>query len=174
MVARALFTNQRKFPLEDFLVVPRPQRLQVRRHLKLGEPAEVGGINDVEVCYLVPLPRTVPPSCMFHRVQAFAYCTVADEALNPANPGTTKVKYTPGSSSAALGFSIADFVYYGYQIESAAAACDRTALTQVYTLIAMGDLDGDNTNSTFELAVQVDTDMTLYHARGFYIDQEIE
>ena len=29
-----------------------------------------------------------------------AYCTVADEALNPANPGTTKVKYTPGSSSA--------------------------------------------------------------------------
>jgi type IV pilus assembly protein PilA len=103
-----------------------------------------------------------------------AYCLVASDSLTPANPGATKDKYLASASATALGFAIADFVYYGYQITSSGAACNNSALTQVYTLTAQGDLDGDNSNSTFELAVQVDSDMTLYHARGFYIDKEIE
>jgi type IV pilus assembly protein PilA len=103
-----------------------------------------------------------------------AYCTVAQDTLTPANPDPTKVKYVPSSSAIALGFAIADFVYYGYQIQNPSATCGEAAGADAYTLQAQGDLDGDNTNSTFELAVQVDTDMTLFHARGFYINEEIE
>jgi len=39
---------------------------------------------------------------------------------------------------------------------------------------ANGDLDDDDTNGTFELAVAVHTDLTLYHARGFFVVNEIE
>jgi len=35
-------------------------------------------------------------------------------------------------------------------------------------------LDGDTIMSTFELAVNSDTDNTLYHGRGFYIANEVE
>ncbi len=104
-----------------------------------------------------------------------AYCTVTEDAtILPSNPGATKEKY-PGSTGAnALGFKIADFVYFGYRIINPSAACNKAAGDDVYTLQAQGDLDGDDTNSTFELAVEVDSDMTLYHARGFYIAEEIE
>ena len=38
---------------------------------------------------------------------------------------------------------------------------------------AEGDLDGDSTFSTFELATSTDADNSLYHARGFYIMNEV-
>src|SRR5262245_44651133 len=103
-----------------------------------------------------------------------SYCTVGTDPLNPSNPGPDKVKYTSGTNGGALGFKIADFVYFGYGISGATSKCNNTALADVYTFVARGDLDGDNINSTFELATKVDTDMTLYHARGFYIGLEIE
>jgi type IV pilus assembly protein PilA len=105
-----------------------------------------------------------------------AYCIVGTDGINPANPGADKLKFVAGTNEAALGFKIADYVYFGYGITSsnATGACTQSANTNVYTFYANGDLDGDNINSKFELAVQVDTDNTLYHARGFYIQNEIE
>ncbi len=105
-----------------------------------------------------------------------SYCIVGSEGINPANPGADKVQYTAGTNATALGFKIADYVYFGYGITSGTptGACSQSANTDVYTFFANGDLDGDNINSTFELAVRVDNDNTLYHARGFYIANEIE
>jgi type IV pilus assembly protein PilA len=104
-----------------------------------------------------------------------SYCTVASEDFKPF-PAANKQKYEQAVTdpSYILGFKIADYVYYGYGINDASATCGHTAESEVYTFVAYGDLDGDSALSTFELAVQVDSDMTLYHARGFYIDAEIE
>jgi len=102
-----------------------------------------------------------------------SYCTVGDDALNPT-PGSDKQKFTAGTNANALGFKIADYVYFGYAINNATADCNHSAGATVYTFTAQGNLDDDATNSTFELSTQVDTDMTLFHARGFYIKDEIE
>ena len=40
--------------------------------------------------------------------------------------------------------------------------------------LANGDLDGDTTLSTFEMAVGSDGTNTLYHSRGFYVSDEME
>ncbi len=102
-------------------------------------------------------------------------CTVPSEPLSPADPGLNKVRYAPGTSLSALGFSIADYVYFGYGLTSGAGTCGWTAnSTSIYTFFAKGDLDGDDTESTFQLAVGSDSDNLLYHARGFYIVNETE
>ena len=103
-----------------------------------------------------------------------SYCTVGSDTLIPANPHSEKVLYTAGDNAEALGFKIADYVYFGYAINNATDTCMNSSGAAVYTFTAEGDLDGDDTNSTFELATTVDRDMTLYHARGFYIVNEIE
>jgi type IV pilus assembly protein PilA len=103
-----------------------------------------------------------------------SYCTVGNFSLNPSNPGPDKQKFSSSGATDALGFKIADFVYFGYAISNASGQCNNTAKQNVYTFVANGDLDGDNINSQFELATQVDADMTLYHARGFYISNEVE
>jgi type IV pilus assembly protein PilA len=102
------------------------------------------------------------------------YCSVGAETMNPTNPSSAKQKYANGSSTTALGFSIADFVYFGYGITAGAASCAWAANQDIYTFFAQGDLDGDNINSTFELATSTDPNNTLYHAKGFYITNEIE
>lgn len=102
------------------------------------------------------------------------YCTVGNESMIPASPGPNKTKYAPGANTGALGFTIADFVYFGYGIAGSDGACGHTAGQDVYTFYARGDLDGDTTMSTFELATATDDDNSLYHARGFYINNEIE
>jgi len=101
------------------------------------------------------------------------YCSVGPETLTPT-PGANKQQYVSGPNVAALGFSIADFVYFGYGITAATATCGWSANQNVYTFFANGDLDGDATMSTFELATGTDKDTTLYHAKGFYIVNEIE
>ncbi|HMI89893.1 MAG TPA: prepilin-type N-terminal cleavage/methylation domain-containing protein [Polyangiales bacterium] len=105
-----------------------------------------------------------------------SYCTVGDEAMNPTNPSAEKQQFVAagGTNTDALGFKIADFVYFGYGITQASAQCMNSAGETVYTFFAHGDLDGDENNSTFELATQVHTDLTLYHSRGFYISNEVE
>jgi len=102
------------------------------------------------------------------------YCSVDNEALNPTTPNANKQQYAPNAPAQALGFSIADFVYFGYGFTSASAKCGWSANQSVYTFLAQGDLDGDTTKSTFELAAGTDKDTTLYHAKGFYIVNEIE
>jgi prepilin-type N-terminal cleavage/methylation domain-containing protein len=102
-------------------------------------------------------------------------CTVPSESRNPDNPGLTKQRYTPGTSAQAIGFSIADYVYFGYGLISGGSHCGWLANTGgVYTLFANGDVDGDDIESTFELAVGSDDTNTLYHARGFLIVNETE
>jgi type IV pilus assembly protein PilA len=104
-----------------------------------------------------------------------SYCIVGDDGVKPT-PGPNKQAFTAQSNMTALGFKVADFVYYGYGISSAAAtgSCGVTKGTVVYTFVAEGDLDDDDTRSSFQLATKVDDDMTLYHSRGFYIVNEIE
>ena len=102
-------------------------------------------------------------------------CTVPSEARNPTDPGHNKQLYTPGVSMTAIGFTVADFVYFGYGLTSAASSCGWEANTPtIYTLFANGDVDGDDTESTFQLAVGSDDTNTLYHARGFYVQHETE
>jgi type IV pilus assembly protein PilA len=106
-----------------------------------------------------------------------SYCAVADEALNPTKPSKDKQRYLPGKNAQSLGFSIADYVYYGYGFTAdttVAGKCGAKANTSIYTFFAVGNLDSDGTTSRFELAAGTDQEITLYHARGFYIINEIE
>lgn len=104
-------------------------------------------------------------------------CTVDDAPLTPSNPSGTKVDGGFGAvpEFAALSFTVADFVYYGYGVDSIGADCGRGANTaNIYVLRAEGDLDDDGVNSRFELATGTDADNALYHGRGFYIVNETE
>ena len=50
-----------------------------------------------------------------------SYCIVAGDTINPATPAPDKQKFTAGSDANALGFKIADYVYFGYGIDSSTA-----------------------------------------------------
>jgi len=100
------------------------------------------------------------------------YCSVGSDALTPT-PTADKQQFLAGPNGQALGFSIADFVYFGYGI-TGTNQCGWNAAADVYTFYAQGDLDGDGTRSTFELAAGTDDTRTLRHARGFYIHEELE
>jgi type IV pilus assembly protein PilA len=105
-------------------------------------------------------------------------CTVSDAGPLPAQPKAQKQKMpNTDPQFLALGFSIGDYVYYGYGLatESVTGTCGGTANdTTVYTLYAHGDLDNDTTLSTFELSVGSDKENQLYHSRGMHIDKELE
>ncbi|MBN1655001.1 MAG: type II secretion system protein [Deltaproteobacteria bacterium] len=105
------------------------------------------------------------------------YCVVASGAMSPADPSSDKKQFAADANFAALDFTIGDFVYYGYGLDSAAATstCGTApASTDVYTMYAHGDLDGDDVNSTFELAVGTSADNELIKSGGFFIQSEIE
>jgi prepilin-type N-terminal cleavage/methylation domain-containing protein len=106
------------------------------------------------------------------------YCIVGHAGPAPADPSNVKQPFpTDDPNLRALNFHIADFVYYSYGLTSGAAtgSCSNTANTEeLYTFWANGDLDGDDTESTFELAVGTDADNVLYHARGIHIIAEVE
>jgi hypothetical protein len=89
-------------------------------------------------------------------------------------PGASKKAFAAKANATALGFSIADYVYFGYGITGTSKCGWAADASNVYTFFANGDLDGDNIQSTFELAAGTDKDDTLYHAKGFYIINEIE
>jgi prepilin-type N-terminal cleavage/methylation domain-containing protein len=102
------------------------------------------------------------------------FCSVATETRSPTTPGPNKQKYAGASSANALGFTIADFVYFGYGITGSDKCGWLASQASVYTFTATGDLDGDSIFSTFELAAGTDKDNVLYHAKGFFIVNEIE
>jgi prepilin-type N-terminal cleavage/methylation domain-containing protein len=106
------------------------------------------------------------------------HCTVSDAGPLPADPQTQKQRMpNTDPNFREIGFSIADFVYYGYGLatETGVGTCGGTLNdSTVYTLYAIGDLDDDNTTSTFELAVGSDPENELYHARGMNIVNELE
>jgi prepilin-type N-terminal cleavage/methylation domain-containing protein len=107
-----------------------------------------------------------------------SHCTVSNAGPLPVTPGVQKQRMpNTDPEFRALGFSIADYVYYGYGLatDGVTGACGGTSNDNtIYTLYANGDLDGDNFTSTFELAVGSSDDNELYHARGLSIVNELE
>ena len=101
------------------------------------------------------------------------HCTVAGEGPIPSSPGAQKQIFSPSSTGAfvSIGFTVGDPIYYGYTIapRGGTDTCDNPSATAMYTLTAIGNLDGDSLNSTFELAVGTTSDNDLFRAPGFYI-----
>ena len=106
--------------------------------------------------------------------QTTAACTVGTDATI-VEPSSVKRKYETTPNQRALGFSISDFVYFSYQVESAGSQCGWIAETRdLYFLRAWGDLDDDGVNSLYELGVGSDESNVLYHGRGIYVEREGE
>ena len=112
------------------------------------------------------------------------FCTVADDEILDAttgavfDPDNNKHKVRSGPSMVAMGFTIADFVYYAYGLvegHGGAGRCDNAPNDpNLYTFYARGDLDDDGEESRFELPAGSDETNVLYHARGLYVVNEIE
>ncbi|MBL8684223.1 MAG: hypothetical protein JNK05_33925, partial [Myxococcales bacterium] len=69
----------------------------------------------------------------------------------------------------ALSFSIADPHYYSFQYESTG-----TGTAARFTARALGNLDGDGTNSTFERAGGLNTQLEMFGSPGIYMENELE
>jgi prepilin-type N-terminal cleavage/methylation domain-containing protein len=106
------------------------------------------------------------------------HCTVKDGGPAPADPRPGKQVVPTDESFRALGFTIADMVYYSYGLatsSSGASTCANPAKSPaLYTFYAHGDLDGDGLRSTFELTAGSDETNFLYHSRSLFIDHETE
>jgi type IV pilus assembly protein PilA len=93
-------------------------------------------------------------------------------------------KYVPdwtgeAASYTALNFAPADPLYFEYHITATAAGlvsgCGMAASTNaVYTFTANGDLDGDNSESTFSLAAGSNPDNALFRAPGIFTADPLE
>jgi type IV pilus assembly protein PilA len=106
-----------------------------------------------------------------------SHCTVGTADPEPSTPSGDKVKFNPAPASSfrALGFAVADFVYYSYGIVDPNPGCDKANNSpSLYTFYANGDLDEDGVLSTFELVAGSSSDNVLYHSRSIYIEKELE
>lgn len=106
-----------------------------------------------------------------HRID----CIVGD-VDNTVDPNDTKQQGDYSHESwRAIGFD-GFYGYFRYEIKSdSGPRCGVPANTvPVYTMRAIGDLDDDNTNSTFDLTVGSNSDNELYHARSFNIINDYE
>lgn len=107
-------------------------------------------------------------------------CVASPTTLTPAVPGTNKQPFVAIDGFEQLGFVIGDLVHFGYEIESIGlpnqlfCSSAHVADTVVYTFTAHGDLDGDGTQSTFELAVGADRHAQLFHAPQMFVNAEME
>ena len=105
------------------------------------------------------------------------HCTVADGGPVPTSPKANKQVMPDDGSFRALGFTIADEVYFSYGLASrnGSSMCDNVPnSTGIYTFYAHGDLDGDTNKSTFELTAASDQSNLLYHSRSLFILDETE
>lgn len=108
---------------------------------------------------------------------ASSNCTVANG--NTGNTPTASKTMVDISSSAlsnfaALGFAPSGPVLYQYVIADSSNTCANSASSSIYTFQAIGNIDGDSTSSTFEMAVGSDGENSLYHAPGLYVVEELE
>lgn len=100
-------------------------------------------------------------------------CTV-DSAITPNTPSSTKTALgTLPPSFDALGFQVADPVYYQYEIVSA-GGCGHPPSTPLYSFRAHGDLDGDGQRSLFELSASGASEGELVRAAGIWRENELE
>jgi type IV pilus assembly protein PilA len=108
---------------------------------------------------------------------ALANCFPAAGVDSLATPGVQKQtsSFTGGfDANTGIGFSVGGAHYYKYSMSGATAGCGNVAGATGHTLTAVGDLDGDSTTSSFSLATGANTENELYHATGFYIQNETE
>ena len=96
--------------------------------------------------------------------------TPALTAISQVKTTTTEVVWSGAASSGwvALNFVVTDPHYYAYQYDS--TGTDNGA---VFTATAYGDLDGDDTFSTFVRFGSVDN-MEVTGSAGLYIQNELE
>jgi type IV pilus assembly protein PilA len=107
---------------------------------------------------------------------SFQVNCVPSAGTDSITPSAQKQNGTFGGGFAkndGIGFTV-DNHYYKYDMSGGTAACGRPFNTAAHTLRATGDLDGDATISTFELATGSNGDNELYHATGFFIVNETE
>ena len=108
------------------------------------------------------------------------HCTVAsdNDGKDPSDqkkPGTYTNANAGFNPTNGLGFSPSGDAYYRYEIATTNASCSNPrGTTEMYNLRARGDLDNDDTSSLFELAAGSNNDNELYHAKGFFIENETE
>lgn len=110
-------------------------------------------------------------------LQQTACTVVGGVSTTNMDPGAEKSQLSAAEpeSFGDLNLAFADPVYYQYSITTGMAGCGGAAGNfEVYTFTATGDLDGDDTNSTFEVAVGSDPQNQLYRAPGIYVQQELE
>ena len=107
-------------------------------------------------------------------------CFPADGVDSRVVAGTTGTQKLPSAFTAGfaadtgIGFAVGPH-YYKYGMTGAVnALCANVAGVVGHTLSATGDLDGDSTLSTFEMATATSPDNELYHSPGFYIVLETE
>ena len=116
---------------------------------------------------------------------ASTHCTVDSATMDgntSGDPGDAKQVInwqdeTAAASYAALNFAPADPIYFDYNVTTAddASSCANSASdTTIYTFEANGDLDGDTTQSTFQLSAGSNPDNALYRAPGIYSNLPLE
>lgn len=106
-------------------------------------------------------------------------CLVTGEtSANTPSDQKTAIVWPATGGFAALGFSIADPVYYQYQIVSAATAADSSCgvatATSAYTFQAHGNLDADATASLFEMQAAPNSQNVLRRSPGIYSENPLE
>ena len=103
-------------------------------------------------------------------------CTVVAAGPLPAVPNEQKqtAAFSGNASFVGVGFTVADAVYFAYNIAGSADACNAAASASLYSFQALGDLDGDGAQSTFEIAAGSNAERDFIKAPGIYVVNEIE
>ncbi len=107
---------------------------------------------------------TVAPVCTTNTVTGAAGAT--KQTVNFSVPAL--------ASFVALSFNVADPMYYRYCINGSTSSCGHRAGQALYSFDAIGNLDGDATLSTFEVAAGADPQNDLYRTPGIYVVNELE
>src|SRR5690606_5087540 len=111
-------------------------------------------------------------------VASSACAVTAQTAGNTPGAGKTAVVFsgTGYESFEAIGFAIADPIYYQYAIAGTGAdgSCGHTAGEDIYSFRAVGNLDGDGDTSLFEIAAGSNAQNILMRAPGIYRENELE
>ncbi len=104
-------------------------------------------------------------------------CTVASATtMNAPGVGRTQIDFSVEAASFMdIGFTVADPTYYQYSLVSMLGdMCGAARATALYSLRAIGDLDGDGTQSTFEISAGSSQENELMRTPGFYVLNELE
>ncbi len=102
--------------------------------------------------------------------RTFANCTVPSAGPVRAIPGVSAASADFGSDASlgALGFDTDAPVRHGVETV-AVEGCGHAAATDLYSIRAHGDLDGDGVTSLLELAAGSSTTNELMRTPGFYV-----